>query len=333
MYRAFLHSKTPFPMALILAACGSDGAVDPPPPVGCPPECPAPLEGSWGWAKPLPQSRREMPAALVDGKIYVAGGFTPEREVLASVVVYDPGADTWSTIPNMPGRRHHPGVAGLGGKLYVIGGYSDLGAQPWPAHANLWEYDPATDEWSSRAPAPRAIAAMGVAAFEGRLYVFGGADGVDYFDSTFIYDPQTDSWSNGTAMHAPVEHTAATVLASNIYVAAGRALNGGNSRALRVYTPETDSWRLGPSMELARSGHGLATMGARLYVFGGERLGGTNQLFTSVEEYDPESESWREMNPLPLVKTGMGAVGYEDRIHILGGEGGRGDDHLVFRVP
>jgi N-acetylneuraminic acid mutarotase len=326
------------PMAGLLAACRSDGVVDPPP-TQCPPVCdqddePETPEGSWAWAAGLPGPRREMPATAVGGAIYVAGGFTPASEILSSVVAYDTASGAWSMIPDMPGPRHHPGVVGVNGKLYVLGGYSSLGDQPWTPNGNLWEYDPETDEWTERAWLPRNMAAMAVAAYDGRIYVFGGTNGIaSAFASTFVYDPLSDSWTAGADMILAVEHTAAATIGSEIYVVGGRWLNAAWSLPrLQIYSPASDDWREGPPMEQGRSGHAVAVMGDRLYAFGGERLGDTT-IFDSVEEYDPVTNAWRTMAPMPHRNTGFGAVGFADRVHIVGGEAGSGSEHLIFRVP
>ena len=48
------------------------------------------------------------------------------------------------------------------------------------ATATLEVYDPISDTWQSRAPIPAPSAAYGLAALNGRLYLFGGWDGTRY---------------------------------------------------------------------------------------------------------------------------------------------------------
>ncbi len=77
---------------------------------------------------------------MVDGKIYVLGGYSAiQGEVLADVELYDPATDSWVKKSDMPFRLTMFGAAVVNGKIYVIGGTSDWG---W-AHGNqVWEYDP-----------------------------------------------------------------------------------------------------------------------------------------------------------------------------------------------
>ena len=98
----------------------------------------------------MPTARNYAGAAVLDGKIYVIGGWSNRNSNISTVEVYDPQANTWATAPPMSERRNGPGVAALGGKIYVAGGYvggSDL--------ASVEVFDPQTNSWS--AVAPRAL--------------------------------------------------------------------------------------------------------------------------------------------------------------------------------
>ena len=41
-------------------------------------------------------------AAVLGGRIYLAGGLSWENEALISVEIYDPGTDRWETGPDVP---------------------------------------------------------------------------------------------------------------------------------------------------------------------------------------------------------------------------------------
>ncbi len=53
--------------------------------------------GRWFTRAPLPTPRQEMPLALLDGKIYVPGGFNRNGNGLAIVEVFEPAANRWSS--------------------------------------------------------------------------------------------------------------------------------------------------------------------------------------------------------------------------------------------
>lgn len=318
------------------ASCGSGGPADDgvqPCPEACPPVEPR-LEGSWSSAAALQAPRREMPAALLEGRLYVAGGFGDDRRVLATVEAYDPQADAWSSAPALPEPRHHHGATVLDGKLYVVGGYSTLG-ESWRTERTLFEFDPARGSWRARAPLPQARGAMAVASAAGRLYVFGGAAEGREWNHTYVYDPAADAWSEGAPMPTAREHLAAATVGSTIYVSGGRTLSGNNFGVLEAYSPESDTWRTRSSMLMPRSGHGIAAMQGKLYVFGGEDLG-RGAVLDHVEEYDPERDAWRRLAGLPGPLTGAGAAAIGSTIHVVGGSDPSGSTqraNLRFRLP
>jgi hypothetical protein len=69
---------------------------------------------------------------LPDGRVLVAGGSSSsingEFGALSSAEVYDPVADTWTSLPPMHDRRRWPTVAMLADGVYVAGGSFSTGA-------------------------------------------------------------------------------------------------------------------------------------------------------------------------------------------------------------
>ncbi len=91
--------------------------------------------GVWRRRSPMPTARSGGGAAVIDGKIYVAGGRRPRGNDFA---VYDPAGDRWTTLPNLPTQRNHLAVGAIDGKVYVAGGLrgpSSTGSSgpPWSA--------------------------------------------------------------------------------------------------------------------------------------------------------------------------------------------------------
>jgi N-acetylneuraminic acid mutarotase len=322
-------------LGVALLACGGTSAtpVDPCPDGSC---VPPDLDGAWAGAAPLPTARREMPGAALNGRIYVTGGFSAAQQVLTTVEAYDTASARWSALPPMPARRHHHGVTAANGSLYVIGGYAALGAThaDWQVTATVFEFDPVTSGWRQRSSLPAARGASAVAAHDGRIYVFGGADATTATRTTFIYDPASDTWSEGEPMPAAREHVAAVTLGSEIFVVGGRALHGANLSPGYAYSPGTNSWRALAPMQRSRSGHGLAVLNGRIYAIGGEDiLAGAE--FDTVEEYDPAANRWRSVQRLPAPVTGAAVVGLGARIHVIGGNGSTtaGQQHRVLTFP
>jgi N-acetylneuraminic acid mutarotase len=134
-------------------------AADPPKPVLKPltpqpqekPEPPKPAWPTLEWKKaaPSPFARVESPAAVVNGKLYLFGGFTDELDASNQVDVYDPAQDTWARKKDMPARLTHLNPASDGKIIWFAGGFK--GKHPGPVTAEVWKYDTVTDTWTAAA--------------------------------------------------------------------------------------------------------------------------------------------------------------------------------------
>ena len=107
---------------------------------------------------------------VINGKLYVAGGRNAAGTAVATLHVYDPATNTWSTKAAMPSARF--GAAGqvINGKLYVVGGTNAAGV----VLAATLVYDPATNQWSTKAAMPTARTRLGAAVVNNQLYAVGG---------------------------------------------------------------------------------------------------------------------------------------------------------------
>ncbi len=271
--------------------------------------------GRWITRAPLPTPRQEIPHAVLDGKIYVVGGFDDDQLATNVMEVYDPSANTWSPARVLPVSMHHLGLATANGKLYVLGGY--LGDRFTPTN-RVFEYDPATDGWIEKTSMPSSRGAHMAVTVDDKIYVIGGAAFGTALGTNQMYDPATDTWTPRRAMPSPREHLAATAWNGRIYVIGGRVpSNVGltNVRTLEVYDPATDTWESLQDMPTARGGLAAAALHDKIYVFGGENPG----IFSQNEEYDPATDTWRTMEPMPVPRHGIGAVAVADTIFIIGG--------------
>ncbi|MFC3691453.1 Kelch repeat-containing protein [Chenggangzhangella methanolivorans] len=107
--------------------------------------------GRWSDAAPIPGARNSATGAVIDGRIYVAGGRTMAGGNMARLDVYDPTADRWE--PRAPMPEPAGGLAGavLDGLLYVFGGERLHEAGPGGVIGLAWRYDPKRDAWERMA--------------------------------------------------------------------------------------------------------------------------------------------------------------------------------------
>jgi N-acetylneuraminic acid mutarotase len=78
-----------------------------------------PKVGGWVARASMPTARSGGGKAVIDGKIYIAGGRPPGGSAFE---VYDPATDKWEKLPDLPTQRNHLAMVALNGKIYVAGG-------------------------------------------------------------------------------------------------------------------------------------------------------------------------------------------------------------------
>jgi hypothetical protein len=164
---------------------------------------------------PMPSARTEAGVGVIDGKLYVVGGFDANYVLTSGMAVYDPATDVWTTLAPMPTRRSAP-VAVLNGLLYVVGGFSSTGQGGCCAGltTTVEAYDPKTNTWTTRTALP-AVGTGFPIVLDGVIYYFGGANG-----DTYTYDPRADSWSTRPKSGSEPSGSAAAI-AHKIYFVDG----------------------------------------------------------------------------------------------------------------
>ena len=70
----------------------------------------------------MPTARTEVAGVVLDGKIYVIGGYDESGKTTDVVEVYDPHTDRWSRAHRYPNLKDDA-LSTYNGKLYVVGGY------------------------------------------------------------------------------------------------------------------------------------------------------------------------------------------------------------------
>ncbi len=267
------------------------------------------LDGIWTTGATAAPARAEMPAVVVDGLIYVAGGLGGERVFQA----YDPVADTWTDLAPMPSDRHHLMAAAWQGRVYLFGGAV---GPAWSPSATTHIYDPATDAWTEGAPLPEPRMAGAAVVVGDKLYVVGG---VGVSTALLEYDPATDTWRTLAGNLEPREHVAAAALNGEIYALGGRWSGTGELSSVEIYDPAADAWRPGPEMLRTRAGFSAAVLEGRIFAAGGEIIMTGSEALDSLEVYDPATQTWSPGPALPSPIHGNPVAAVDGRFFILGG--------------
>ena len=98
---------------------------------------------------PMPTARENSRMAVLDDKLYVAGGESEDNGTTSNLVErYDLATKSWEAVAPMAAARYFHATAVLDGKLYAVGGDND------DDHylSSVERYDPAVGAWEVVAP-------------------------------------------------------------------------------------------------------------------------------------------------------------------------------------
>jgi N-acetylneuraminic acid mutarotase len=265
----------------------------------------------WKLEDPLSSSRYALAATTApDGSIYVIGGASVAT-VLDIVDIIQPHGHGSLSGPPLPFPRYrHTAVTGGDGRIYAIGG-SNPGGVGGAVLNSVVALTPGAQQWVSVAPMPTGRQLLGASTgLDGRLYVLGGADDLNVFNTLEIYNPVIGQWTAGAPMPTPRYGLAvATAQDGRIFAIGG--MPQGVFQILDVveaYTPTTNSWTtVAPIPPPLRALANAATgPDGRIYLIGGCELvitpSGPDCVDSNrVDAYTPWTNSWEMVEPTLLV--------------------------------
>jgi N-acetylneuraminic acid mutarotase len=281
----------------------------------------------WKIGAPTLFHRVESPAAVVDDKLYLFGGFTEDLDGSREVDVYDPAADKWTRLADMPSGLTHLNAVVEGNTIWLAGGFK--GHHPGPVTDEVWKYDVKGDKWSAGPALPEPRGGGALALLDGKLHYFGG----------FKSDRQTTAgdhwalaidggkkWETLAEMPGPRGHLAAAVLAGKIYALGG---DDGHDKtqvdlpACHVFDPASGQWSAIAKLPNGRSHFESSTLIYRgnILIVGGRSnspepaAGVLNELLL----YDPKANQWTLAGTLPEKVLAPAAAIIGEQIVVSGG--------------
>jgi len=234
--------------------------------------------------------------------------FTGAIPVLSYATVEE---NSWTTKTSAPLAGNYE-AAVVNGKIYVFRGGAN------------YEYDPATDNWTTKAPMPSTSWAEAAVVINDKIYVL--ANSVPY-----EYDPETDTWKTGQPMPTARSQIRAEAVNGKIYVISGRTGDQYTTvKTNEAYDPETDSWETKAEIPYHVASGGSTVLDDKIYVIGGQNEFHDPMNPGFVQIYDPVVDAWKQGTPHPnpawieeevAATTGLHAP---KRIYVMGGIEGIG---------
>lgn len=276
-----------------------------------------PGDASWSAFAALPAPRSSHDAAVLDGRLYVAGGWSLQgaertfaREAWSRAL--DRADASWERLAQ-PFTRRGLGVVAHAGALWCIGGMDRHGEQSNAVDV----YVPATRRWEQRASLPGSAFGSSGASVGGQLLVTLG-------DGALVrWSDATASWSAVGSLALPRRFARVVALdAANFAVVGGTAgehfasverwpLAALDQRGARVCRAEL-AWSGD-----ARQRMGLALAGHTLFAFGGNRWVEDHQFepedfSAAAAAIDLAALAARELPALPSARQSMQVLASAD---------------------
>ncbi|KPI96784.1 Kelch-like protein 10 [Papilio xuthus] len=190
--------------------------------------------------------------------------------------------------------------------LFAIGGWS--GGSPT---AFIETYDTRADRWikvEEVDPAgPRAY--HGTAVLGYCIYVIGGFDGMDYFNSCRCFDAVNKTWREVAPMNARRCYVSVAVLGETIYAMGGYDGHHRQNTAER-FNHRTNQWSLVAPMNAQRSDASAASLDNKIFITGGFN---GQECMNSVEVYDPDTNQWTNLAPMRSRRSGVSCIAYHNK--------------------
>jgi|GEM_PF-2910861 len=250
------------------------------------------------------------------------------------ILVAGTGWMSRAAIPVAAGIAQGSTVASAcGTTIYHIGG--GISGALTPTN-RVFAYSVADNTWTEVAPMPFSpgVRSYGAAVeVDGFIYVFGGLDGTNVINRTFIYDEANDAWSQGVNMPAPRFGSAVATDGAVIWVIGGFGGTslGDETRTVWKYDPAAGTYTTGFTDMPGPLGriHGVELADGTVHVFAGG-FDGNNHLV-----YNTGTNSWSTAPAMPFGVTDPATV-TDGTLIYLGGGGGpspRGPGHLQIYNP
>ncbi|KAM9836335.1 kelch-like protein 33 [Aulostomus maculatus] len=151
---------------------------------------------SWSFVRPLDQPLSGYAVTVLNGGIFISGGFNCKYTCLISMFLYQPETGT-TYLADMNHDRAQHCMEALQGHLYVAGGVCNL-RKFYTDQQTCEVYDPVADTWTAFTSLPVSHVGAASAILEEKIYILGGYCQEDYSESGLVhrYNPSIQRWEN-----------------------------------------------------------------------------------------------------------------------------------------
>ncbi len=223
----------------------------------------------------------------------------------ANFFSYDAISDQWSNLPDFPGGTRAYAIGDvINGKAYFGFGQGANPGQPFQQKNDLWEFDPATGQWTELSSCPCVTRRHpALVANQGKIFVgMGDNETLGNLNDWWEYDIATDSWTQktdfpGFKRHHPYQFS----IGNFVYAGFGHGDLGTQIyKEWYRYDPANDTWTQVSDIP------GQARVAGTQFSHNGYGyvLSGDGQIHNSMPEgefwrYDESNDTWLQLPSHP----------------------------------
>ena len=289
----------------------------------------------WEKLADMPVEKWEPGTVVLDGKIYLFGGYTDGVRSSKLSNVFDPGDGSWTRIQDLPSAITHMNMVLDGRTVWFAGGFKD----GYRGHtiAEVWNYDVDADRYTAAPLLPETRGGGGLALVGRRLHYMGGVEEDRDTDSPDHWVLDLDAWAGSrnaewtpaAAMPVPRNQFSCVTFDGKIYAIGGQFHHDSeqlDQARVDIYDPATDTWTSGPPLPKGHSHGEPATFvhDGRIYMAGGHTTapGESKQVDADILALSPGGV-WEVVGTLPMPLSSPAAAIIDGRFYVAGGSPGR----------
>ncbi len=287
-------------------------------------------ELAWRELPDMPAGKWEAATALVDGKLYLFGGYTEGVRSSKRSDVFNPRDGSWARIQDMPSAVSHLNAVIDGRTVWFAGGFKD--GYKGHAIAEVWNYDIDNDRYAAAPLLPEPRAGGGLVLVGRKLHYLGGlkADRDTNAGEHWVLD--LDSWAAGSArwrtaapLPDPRNQFSTIAVGAKIYAIGGQYHHDSmqlDQPRVDIYDAATESWSSGPALPKGHSHAEAGTFvhGGRIYMVGGHTTpaGGRKSIDPDILVLRPGGD-WELLGKLPMPLSSPAAAIVGGKLFVAGG--------------
>ena len=295
---------------------------------------------TWATTAAPPSSFTETQSDVVDGKMYLIGGFTAAFVPQSKVYAFDGTAFT--TRADAPAAFTHAGHAVVDSTIWFAGGYvgTGNGGQTFGTTA-VRVYDTTTDTWTLGPSLPAARAAGDLVKVGRSLYYFGGEDANRVHDVTTMWalnlDDPSAGWVTKTSVPLSRNHASSLAIGTKIYVLGGQTGFDDNLTThddIQTYDTATDTWTVATQKLPGGRSHTVNSTvfyDGKIVLIGGESS--HNVPTSDVWAIDPTTLATSVFTAFPDRRLSAVVGVLDDKLFVFGGYNTAIDTHAYVGTP